>query len=155
MEGTKTLVAYFSYSGTAKRVAEQVAKAASADLFEIITKKTYSSDYMAVVEEAKGELKQNARPELETQVKDIGQYDKIILGFPNWCSTCPMPILSFLESYDFTGKTIYSFVTNGGGGCGRSTEDIKNSSQGAVVTDSIDGNDLTDDQIKVWLGINS
>lgn len=151
MEGTKTLVAYFSYSGTAKRVAEQVAKTVSADLFEIVTKKTYSSDYMTVVEEAKEELKQNARPELETQVDDISQYDTIILSFPNWCSTCPMPILTFLESYDLTRKTIYSFVTNGGGGCGRSTEDIKNSSQGAVVIESIDGNNLTDEQIIEWL----
>lgn len=153
MERTKTLVAYFSYSGTAKRIAEQVAGLIDADLHEIVTTKTYSSDYMAVVEEAKEELKQNARPELKTQVGDISQYDKIVLGFPNWCSTCPMPILSFLEAYDFTGKTIYSFVTNGGGGCGRSTEDIKNSSQGAVVIDSIDGNHLTDEQIKGWLEI--
>lgn len=154
MEGTKTIVAYFSYSGTAKRMAEHVAAIAGADLFEIVTKKTYTSDYMAVVEEAKEELKQNARPELESRVENIGQYQNIILGFPNWCSTCPMPILSFLEGYDFAGKTIYSFVTNGGGGCGRSTEDIKSSSQGAIVKDSIDGNQLTDEQIKEWLGID-
>ena len=123
------------------------------DLFEIVTKKDYSSDYMTVVEEAKEELKQSARPELATQVSDISQYDTVILGFPNWCSTCPMPVLSFLETYDLTGKTIYSFVTNGGGGCGRSTEDIRNSSKGAEVTESIDGNQLTEAGIKEWLKI--
>lgn len=154
MEGTKTLVAYFSYSGTAKKVAEQIAEITGGDLFEIVTKKTYSSDYMTVVEEAKEELKQNARPELTEQISDISQYDKVILGFPNWCSTCPMPILSFLEAYDFTGKTIYSFVTNGGGGCGRSTEDIRSSSKGAEVVESIDGNHLTETGIKEWLKLN-
>ncbi len=153
MEGTKTLVAYFSYSGTAKKAAELVAEITGGDLFEIVTKKDYSSDYMTVVEEAKEELKQSARPELATQVSDISQYDTVILGFPNWCSTCPMPVLSFLETYDLTGKTIYSFVTNGGGGCGRSTEDIRNSSKGAEVTESIDGNHLTEAGIKEWLKI--
>lgn len=151
MEGTKTLVAYFSYSGTAKKLAERIAEIVSGDLFEIAVRNPYSEDYMMAVEEAKKELKEAARPELAAQVSDMNQYDKIILGFPNWCGTCPMPVLTFLEKYDFNGKKICSFVTNGGGGCGRSTEDIQNSAKGAIVADSVDGNHLTDEQIKSFL----
>lgn len=150
MEGTKVLVAYFSYSGTTKKVAEKVAQVTGGDLFEITVKKPYSSDYQTVIEEAKIELAESARPELSAQVSDMKQYDKIILGFPNWCRTCPMPVLTFLESYDFSGKTICSFVTNGGGGCGRSTEDIRNSAKGATVIESVDGNQLTEEQIENW-----
>lgn len=150
MEGTKTLVAYFSYSGTTKKVAERVARITGGDLFEIAGKRPYSSDYQTVVEEAKKELAEATRPELTTQVSGMNQYGTIILGFPNWCRTCPMPVLTFLESYDLKGKTIYSFVTNGGGGCGRSAEDIRNSAKGATVADSVDGNELTDGQIESW-----
>ncbi len=150
---SKTLVAYFSYSGHAKKIAERIAELAGADLFEIKTVQAYSTDYHTCIDEAKKELSSNARPELSEKVADMGQYDRLVVGFPNWCSTCPMPVLSFLESYDLSGKQIDSFVTNGGGGCGKSTEDIKNSSKGANVTESVNGNDLTDQQIKEWLGI--
>lgn len=149
----KTLMAYFSYSGNAKKAAEQVAALADADLFEIKTVHPYASDYQACIDEARKELGENARPALTDTVRDMSQYDRLIIGFPNWCSTCPMPVLSFLEAYDLTGKTIYSFVTNGGGGCGNSTADIEKSCRGATVTESINGNNLTDAQIKDWLGL--
>lgn len=149
----KTLMAYFSYSGNAKKAAEQVAALTNADLFEIKTVNAYSSDYQACIDEARKELGENARPALTDKVVDMSQYDRLIIGFPNWCSTCPMPVLSFLEDYDLTGKTIYSFVTNGGGGCGNSTRDITESCKGATVTESINGNNLTDEQIKDWLGL--
>lgn len=149
----KTLMAYFSYSGNAKKAAEQVAALANADLFEIKTVNPYASDYQACVDEARRELSENARPALADTVQDMSRYDRLIVGFPNWCSTCPMPVLSFLEAYDLTGKTIYSFVTNGGGGCGNSTADIKKSSSGATVMESINGNNLTDAQIKDWLDL--
>ncbi|MDE5966666.1 MAG: flavodoxin [Lachnospiraceae bacterium] len=148
-----TLVAYFTYSGNAKKVAERVAELAGADLFEIQTAAPYSTDYQTCIEEARKEIAEHARPALTAKVEDIGKYDRLILGFPNWCSTCPMPILSFLEAYDLTGMRIDSFVTNGGGGCGNSAEDIRKSSKGAEVSESINGNDLTDERIKEWLGL--
>lgn len=147
------LVAYFSYSGNAKQVAEKVADLTGADLFEIKAEIPYSSDYQKCIDEARKELQENARPKLTETVADISKYDTIILGFPNWCSTCPMPVLSFLEGYNLTGKKIYSFVTNGGGGCGNSMNDISRSAAGADVTEAIDGNNLSDEQIKNWLGI--
>lgn len=127
---SKTLVVYFTYSGNAKKVAERVAQLAGADLFEIVAKNAYSSDYQTCVEEARKEVAANARPEITDKVQDMDKYDTLVVGFPNWCSTCPMPVLTFLEQYDLTGKKIYSFVTNGGGGCGRSAEDIAKSAKG-------------------------
>lgn len=150
---SKTLVAYFSYSGNAKKVAEKVADIAGADLFEIQPETPYSSDYQTCVDTARKELAENARPALVGKVDDMNQYDCIVLGFPNWCRTCPMPVFTFLEDYNLTGKKIYAFVTNGGGGCGNSTEDIKKSAVGAIVTEAIDGNNLSDVQIKTWLGL--
>ncbi len=150
---SKTLVVYFTYSGNAKKVAERVAQLAGADLFEIVAKNAYSSDYQTCVEEARKEVAANARPEITDKVQDMDKYDTLVVGFPNWCSTCPMPVLTFLEQYDLTGKKIYSFVTNGGGGCGKSTEDIAKSARGAEVTESINGNELSDDAIKQWLGL--
>ncbi|MDE5864007.1 MAG: flavodoxin [Lachnospiraceae bacterium] len=147
------LVAYFSYSGNARKTAQQVAELAGADLFEIKTQTPYSQDYQQCIDEARKELQEGARPKLVNQVEDIDRYDTIILGFPNWCSTCPMAVLSFLESYDLSNRRIYSFVTNGGGGCGNSTADIKASAANAEVTEAVDGNNLTEEQIKSWLGI--
>ncbi|MCM1084585.1 MAG: flavodoxin [Clostridium sp.] len=149
----KTLVAYFTYSGNAKKVAERVAQLADADMFEIVAKNPYSSDYQTCIEEAKKEVAANARPEITDKVQDMDKYDTIVVGFPNWCSTCPMVVLTFLEQYDLMGKKVYSFVTNGGGGCGKSTEDIAKSAKGAEVTEGINGNDLSDDAIKQWLGL--
>lgn len=150
---SKTLVVYFTYSGNAKKVAERVAQLAGADLFEIVAKNAYSSDYQTCVEEARKEVAANARPEITDKVQNMDKYDTLVVGFPNWCSTCPMPVLTFLEQHDLTGKKIYSFVTNGGGGCGRSAEDIAKSAKGAEVTESINGNELSDDAIKQWLGL--
>lgn len=150
---SKTLVAYFSYSGNTKTAAGKVAELAGADLFEIKPENPYSTDYQACVDEARKELQENARPKLADKLSDISGYDRIILGFPNWCKTCPMPVLSFLEEYDLKGKRIDAFVTNGGGGVGVSTEDIKKSAAGADVSDAVNGNDLSDQRIKEWLGL--
>lgn len=147
----KTLLAFFSYSGNTKKAAEKIASLSGADIFEIKPQTPYSSDYQTCVNEARKELAENARPALAETIADIDAYDKIILGFPNWCKTCPMPVLTFMENYDFSGKKIYIFVTNGGGGCGNSTADIQKSAASAVVTEAIDGNNLSDDQIKEWL----
>lgn len=148
---SKILMAYFSYSGNAKSVAEKAAKVAGADLFEIKTVFSYPADYQKCVDEARKELQENARPELIEKVEDMNGYDRIILGFPNWCSICPMPVLSFLEEYDLQGKKIDVFVTNGGGGTGNSVWDIQKSAPGAKVAEAVNGNDLSESRIKKWL----
>jgi flavodoxin len=94
------------------------------DLFSIDTAQSYPKDYSATVNIAKKELNGNARPELSGHVENMEYYNVIFLGYPNWLGTMPMPVFTFLEEYDFSGKTIIPFCTHGGGGMGRSENDI-------------------------------
>lgn len=96
-----------------------------ADLFQIDTVRKYSDSYMECIEEAKQELREGARPEMKEKLANIDQYDTIILGYPNWWGTMPMVCYTFLEAYDFTGKTIIPFCTNEGSGMGSSKRFIK------------------------------
>jgi flavodoxin len=96
-----------------------------ADLFKIDTVKDYPIDYMETTEVAKEELRHDARPELTNEVENMAQYDTIILGYPNWWGTMPMAVFTFLESYDFAGKTIIPFCTHEGSGMGHSVSDIQ------------------------------
>ena len=96
-----------------------------ADMFHIDTVRRYSDSYMTCIEEAKQELHDQERPEMKERLDSISQYDTIILGYPNWWGTMPMVCYTFLESYDFTGKTIVPFCTNEGSGMGSSVRFIK------------------------------
>lgn len=93
-------------------IAEQV----GADMFEISTVTPYPDDYDECTEVAKQEQEENARPELAASVKNIGNYDIIFLGYPIWWSDMPMVVYTFLENYDFSGKTIIPFCTHEGSG---------------------------------------
>ena len=121
----KVLIAYFSYSGNTRAVADSIREKAAGDIFEIKPVKSYPAEYTAVVQEAKKELNDGYRPDLAAGVQDMGAYDIVFIGYPNWWSTMPMGVFSFLEAYDFSGKTIIPFCTHGGGGLGRSERDIK------------------------------
>jgi flavodoxin len=123
--GKKVLVAYFSWSGNTKIVAQDIQKEVGGALFEIKTVKAYPKDYNACIDYAKQEKEDNARPKLSKQVNDINSYDIIFVGYPNWWGTIPMPLFTFLESYNLEGKTIIPFCTHGSGGAGRSFDDIK------------------------------
>ena len=96
-----------------------------ADMFQIDTTYEYSKDYMTCIEEAKQALHDQMRPEVKDPLASIDDYDIIILGYPNWWGTMPMVVYTFLESYDFTGKTIIPFCTNEGSGMGSSERFIK------------------------------
>ena len=102
---------------------------------QIDTTYEYSKDYMTCIEEAKQELREQARPEVKNPLESIDEYDTIILGYPNWWGTMPMVVYTFLESYDFTGKTIIPFCTNEGSGMGSSVRFIKKLCPGANVDD--------------------
>ena len=106
-----------------------------ADIFQIDTTYEYSKDYMTCIEEAKQELREQARPEVKNALASIDEYDTIILGYPNWWGTMPMVCYTFLESYDFTGKTIIPFCTNEGSGMGSSVRFIKKLCPTANVMD--------------------
>lgn len=108
----KILVAYFSYSGNTRKLAQQIQKLTGGDLFEIQTVKAYPKEYTPCTEVAKKEKEDNARPELKTKVKDMKQYQVVFVGCPSWWHTAPMAIFTFLESYDFAGKTVIPFCTH-------------------------------------------
>lgn len=118
--GGKLLIAYFSWGGNTQGVAEEIQKQTGADLFEITLVTPYSTDYNTVLEEAQRDQNEQARPELAGHVENMEQYDTILLGYPNWWASIPMPIASFLEEYDFSGKTIIPFCSHGGGRFGQS-----------------------------------
>lgn len=110
--------------GNAAKIAGWIQERTGGDLFPIIVEEPYSSDYDECLDRAADEKAENARPVLVSHVEDMDQYDIVFLGFPNWWYTIPMAVHSFLEEYDFTGKTVIPFVTHGTGGLARTIQDI-------------------------------
>ena len=168
----RTLIAFFSradenYFGGAMRyvkvgnteiVAGIMKELTGADTFKIEMKNPYSPVYMTCIDEAKKDLRENARPELTSYIDSIDGYDTIILGYPNYWGTIPMAVATFLERYDLTGKTILPLCTNEGSGMGSSERDIKKYAKGADVKKglSITGSRAANskDAIKKWLAAN-
>ena len=143
----KTLIAFFSradenYFGGAMRyvkvgnteiVAGIIKDLVPADTFKIEMKNPYSPVYMTCIEEAKKDLRAKARPELVSMPESIDGYDTVILAYPNYWGTMPMAVYTFLENFDFSGKTILPLCTNEGSGMGSSEREIKKTCPGAVV----------------------
>ena len=117
---SKKLVAYFSASGTTKEAAERLAKAAGADLFEIKPTIPYTSaDLNWMDKKSRSSVEMNdpdSRPEIAETMPNMADYDTVFIGFPIWWYVAPHIIHTFLESYDFTGKTLVPFATSGGSG---------------------------------------
>lgn len=144
---TKQLIAYFSrkgenyFNGAITRlpvgnteiIAKKLRKCTGADLFQIVPAVSYPEAYEQTVKAAKKELEQDARPPLLSTVENMASYDAVYLGYPNWCGTMPMPVFTFLDSYDFFGKTIIPFCTHEGSGLAKSEADIKKLCPGAIV----------------------
>ncbi|WP_300163869.1 flavodoxin [Solidesulfovibrio sp.] len=107
------------------------------DLFKIETVKPYPAGYHETTDVAKAELRNDARPELVGRVADMAKYDVVCLGYPNWWGTMPMAVFTFLESYDFAGKTIAPLCTHEGSGMGRSENDIKKLCPGTKVLEGL------------------
>ena len=105
-------------------MAKKLHKLVDSDLFYIDTVEKYPDDHMEKIGVAKKEYEGNARPELTARVENMESYENIILAFPNWWTTMPMALFTFLESYDFIGKTICPLVTHGGSGFSNSLNDI-------------------------------
>ncbi|WKY47808.1 flavodoxin [Eubacteriaceae bacterium ES3] len=129
----KTLVVYFTWSGKTKKMAEKIAEIKNADVVEIKTVKVYPTQYNQLLEISRAEKSHDERPELQALNIDIDGYETIIIGYPNWHSSCPKAILSFLEKFDLSGKVLAPFCTHGGGGIGNSESDIKKSCPKAVL----------------------
>lgn len=135
-ENPKILVAYFSRSGNTRAIAEMIQTRTGADIFEIKPAAPYPEDYRQTADQAKAEQNADARPALSGAVADMSAYDIVFIGYPNWWSSMPMPVFTFLESYDFSQKTVIPFVTHGGGGAGHSLGDLKRLVPGADTADA-------------------
>lgn len=135
----QSLVAFFSASGTTKRVAEQLAAATGSGLYEIKPAVPYTrADLNWQDKRSRSSVEMNQpdfRPELAGQDADLAATERVYLGFPIWWYTAPRIIRSFLEHYDFTGKTIVLFATSGGSGMGRTAEELAYSCPGAILKD--------------------
>ena len=135
----KCLIAYFSREGknyvngrivnlpvgNTATVAETIQNMTKGDLFRIEPVRPYPADYTEATRLAQKEKRENARPELSGRVADMASFTTVFLGYPNWWGTIPMPVCTFLEAYDFSGKTVIPFCTHEGSGLGSSERDIK------------------------------
>ena len=149
------LVAYFSASGTTAKAAKTLANAVGADLYEIKPAVPYTSaDLNWTDKRSRSSVEMNdkhSRPALADTAAPVAGHDVIFLGFPIWWYMAPTIINTFLEAYDFTGKTIVLFATSGGSGLGRSAANLKGSVPGAKILDGrlLNGR-LDEADLKVW-----
>lgn len=136
---TKTLVAYFSASGTTMDVASRLARMMDSDLFAIVPADPYTSaDLDWRDKQSRSTLEASdpsCRPAITSQIEDIEGYGTIFLGFPIWWYVAPSIINTFLESYDLTGKTVILFATSGGSGMGKTASILRASAPGAKIVD--------------------
>ena len=119
--------------GNTEVIAEYIEDLTSANLFKVEPANEYPLDYMECIDVAQKEQENDARPEIKEALTDIGKYDVIYIGFPNWWGTLPMPMWTQLEQLDFEGKTVKPFVTHEGSGFGSSEKDLKKLCEGADI----------------------
>ena len=154
---SKTLVAYFSASGTTAKVAKKMAEAIGADLFEIKPETPYSgADLNWQNKNSRSSVEMNdrsSRPAIAVKVADMPQYDVVFVGFPVWWYREPSIIDTFMESYDFAGKTVIPFATSGGSGLGDSAANMQKLAKGAKVVNGkrFSGN-ASAAELKAWAG---
>lgn len=157
----KVLIAFFSRAGeninvgfiekgNTHVIAEIIAELTGAEMFKIETVTPYPESYSETTDIAKREQDENARPELSTHVENMDQYDIILLGYPNWWGTMPMAVFTFLEEYDFAGKTVIPFCTHEGSGLGRSERDLASLLPEVTLMDglAIRGSNVNSDQAR-------
>lgn len=151
MNDPRVLIAYYSRAGqnyvggdivdlavgNTEVAAAMIRAVTAGELFEIEAVGRYPVGYHETTDAARKELRENARPALSALPESIDGYDVVFLGFPNWWGTAPMPVFTFLESFDFGGKTIVPFCTHEGSGMGRSERDISASCPGATVLEGL------------------
>lgn len=138
--------------GNMQYMAMTIQEAIGGELFRIETKEKYPLEHETLVNQAKEEQNEEVRPELATHIENVEQYDIIFLGYPNWWGDMPQPLYTFLEEYDFSGKTIIPFNSHGGNGFSNTIEEIKKLQPNATVKDdglSISRNDVADSEQEI------
>ena len=156
VSGASIVVSDGEKLGNTQYVAELIQDAIGGDLFRIETVAPYPLDHEPLVDQASEEKAAAVRPELSAQVEGFEQYDIVLLGYPNWWADLPMPVYSFLESYDFGAKTIIPFITHGGSRASRTVETISELQPDAVIYDNalvLSRNDVASstDDVTAWI----
>ena len=154
--------AYAGYveKGNTQIVAETIAELTGGDLYHITTVEPYPDDYASMLTRAQEELDNNARPELAGELPNLENYDIIMIGYPIWHGATPRPVLTFLESYDLSGKKLVPFNTHEGSGQGRTVSEIAASAPNAEMLDGIaihgkgaqEDDGRTRELLNEWLG---
>ncbi len=151
----KKLVAYFSASRVTKATAERLAKAAGADIFEIKPAVPYTrADLDWTNQKSRSSVEMNdpdSRPEISERLSNMADYDVVFIGFPVWWYVAPVIINTFMESYDFSGKTLIPFATSGGSGMGKSVEILKILCPNANWEEGKMLNHVSETELKKWL----
>ena len=155
---SKILIAYFTWSGNTRGIAEEIQKQTGADIWELELEEPYSENYETLLMQSQKAQHEQDRPKLKTHIKNFDQYGVILLGYPNWWASIPMPTASFLEKYDFSGKRIIPFCSHGGGRFGQTLSAISKLAPNAVIKEGLSvhysgGTRLSYD-IKKWLTKN-
>ena len=145
----KSLVLYYSLTGTTERVARQIQQETGADILKVEPVKEYPTDYDTATKIAKQEQEANARPAVKNDLSSLAQYDTIYLGYPIWWNSMPMFFYTMIESGAFDGKTVIPFATSGGSSIDNSVEVIKELAPKARVNEGLTANAHAD--IKGWL----
>lgn len=161
-EGTKVLVAYFSATGTTEGVAEHIANGLGADLYEIVPEEPYTEadlDYRDNSSRSTLEMNDpSSRPAISGSVENMDRYSIVFIGYPIWWGEAPRIVSTFVESYDFSGKTVVPFCTSGGSGVGSSASNLEELTSGATWLEGqrLNGSD-SQDTVMEWvdgLGLN-
>ena len=152
---SKTLVAYFSATGTTMEAASKLAKVVDADLFEIVPEVLYTpADLNWRDKSSRSTLEmedKSSRPAIASKVENMAQYDTVFVGYPIWWYIAPTIINTFLEQYDFTGKTVIPFFTSGGSGAGETMKYLRPSAPGANWVEPKNLNYMSESEMKSWV----
>ncbi|MDE7194363.1 MAG: flavodoxin [Oscillospiraceae bacterium] len=135
--GSGILVAYFSWSGHTKQLADEIQSNTGGDIFEITPITPYTDDIDELSGIASREQRDNARPQLAYHIDDIKKYDIVFIGYPNWWNNMPMPVFTFLDEYDFSEKTVIPFTSYGNGVWGKSINSLKETLPDATIEDGL------------------
>ena len=151
----RILIAYFSWSGHTKQLAEEIQSLTGGDIFEIIPETPYTDDINELSGIASREQRDNARPQLAAHIDDIAKYDIVFVGYPNWWNNMPMPVFTFLEEYDLSGKTVIPFTSYGNGVWGKSVNSLKETLPNSTINDGLavqeNSFDSMPQEVREWL----
>jgi len=153
----KTLIVCYSYSGNTKKIADMIHKKIGGDIADIETIDPYTGDYNEVVEQGQEEVNRGYMPPIKPLNKNLADYDTVVLGTPVWWYTFAPAVKTFLAQNDFSRKTVYPFITNGGW-IGHTLKDIENACPNATVKQAINikfnGSNLSASvfEIENWIG---